>query len=92
MSEEMVVVVSGGEPSLRAPRSPSRPARRVIAADKGLEHALALGLDVTVAVGDFDSASPEAVAAAEAAGVRIERHPPRRTRPTSSSRSTLASR
>ena len=47
----------------------------VIAADKGLEHALALGLDVTVAVGDFDSASPEAVAVAEAAGVRIERHP-----------------
>ncbi len=47
----------------------------VVAADRGLEHALALGLDVTVAVGDFDSASPEAVAEAEAAGVRIERHP-----------------
>ena len=47
----------------------------MVAADEGLEHALALGLDVTVAVGDFDSASPESVAAAEAAGVRIERHP-----------------
>jgi len=33
-----------------------------------------LGLQVAVAVGDFDSASPEAVAAAERAGVRIERH------------------
>jgi thiamine pyrophosphokinase len=30
---------------------------------------------VTVAVGDFDSASPEAVAAVENAGIRIERHP-----------------
>jgi thiamine pyrophosphokinase len=46
----------------------------VIAADRGLEHALALGLDVEIAVGDFDSASPEAVARAEASGTRIERH------------------
>ncbi len=47
----------------------------VVAADRGLEHALSLGLDVTLAVGDFDSASPEAVAVAESAGVRVERHP-----------------
>ena len=36
----------------------------------------ALGLDVDVVVGDLDSATPEAIAAAEAAGARIERHPP----------------
>ena len=75
MSEEIVVVVSGGEPpdpraALAAPLGAP-----VVAADKGLEHALALGLEVTVAVGDFDSASPEAVAVAEAAGTRVERHP-----------------
>jgi thiamine pyrophosphokinase len=75
VSVEVVVVVSGGE--LPAPRAALEVpiGAPVIAADKGLEHALALGLDVTVAVGDFDSASPEAVAAAEAAGVPIERHP-----------------
>jgi thiamine pyrophosphokinase len=47
----------------------------VIAADSGVEHAAALGLNVDVLVGDLDSASPESVRAAEAAGVRIERHP-----------------
>ena len=76
MSEEVVVVVSGGDPpapdaALAVPRGAP-----VIAADKGLEHAVAHGLLVTVAVGDFDSATAEAVAAAAAAGVRIERHPP----------------
>ena len=71
----VVVVVAGGSPpaaeSVRAVPGDAR----VIAADKGLEHALALGLAVEIAVGDFDSASPEAVAVAEEAGTRIERHP-----------------
>jgi thiamine pyrophosphokinase len=75
VSEEIVVVVSGGEPpdpraALVAPLGVP-----VVAADKGLEHALALGLEVAVAVGDFDSASAESVAVAEAAGTRIERLP-----------------
>jgi thiamine pyrophosphokinase len=47
----------------------------VIAADSGLDHAALLGLSVDVLVGDLDSASARAVSAAEAAGVRIERHP-----------------
>ena len=75
MSEEVVVVVSGGEtPDPRA-ASVAPPGVPVVAADKGLEHALLLGLEVTLAVGDFDSASPEAIAVAEASGIRIERHP-----------------
>jgi thiamine pyrophosphokinase len=75
VSDEVVVVVAGGpapdpEAALAVPLG-----ARVIAADEGLEHAVAVGLDVSVAVGDFDSVSPEALAAAERAGVRVERHP-----------------
>ncbi len=75
MSDEVLVVVAGGpapDPSaaLAVPLG-----ARVIAADGGLEHAVALGLDVAVAVGDFDSVSPDALATAEAVGVRVERHP-----------------
>ena len=75
MSNEIVVVVSGGEAPARNAASAVPPGATVLAADRGLEHARALGLEVAVAVGDFDSASPEAVAAAERAGTRIERHP-----------------
>ena len=74
MSNEVVAVVSGGEAPSRAAAAAVPADATVIAADRGLEHAHALGLEVAVAVGDFDSASPEAVAAAERAGVRIERH------------------
>jgi thiamine pyrophosphokinase len=72
--EELVVVVAGGDPPAPSAALAVPLGAPVIAADKGLEHALALGLDVTVAVGDFDSASPEAVEVAEMAGMRIERY------------------
>ena len=75
VSEEVVVVVSGGDPPAASFALSVPPGAPVVAADRGLEHAVALGLDVTIAVGDFDSASPEAVSVAEAAGVGIERHP-----------------
>jgi len=75
VSNEIVVVVAGGNPPdpdalLQVPLGV-----RVIAADKGLEHAISLGLEVTVAVGDFDSASPDVVARAEAGATTVERHP-----------------
>jgi thiamine pyrophosphokinase len=75
VSERVVVVVSGGAPPDPRAGSAAPLGAPVVAADEGLEHALSLGLAVTVAVGDFDSASPEAVAVAESAGVRVERHP-----------------
>jgi thiamine pyrophosphokinase len=67
--------VSGGPAPDAADVGPLPAGAFVIAADSGVEHAAALGLSVDVLVGDLDSASPEAVSAAEAAGVRIERHP-----------------
>jgi len=67
---DVVVVASGDGPDLTLPA-----AGRVVAADGGLLRAQALGLDVDVVVGDLDSATPEAIAAAEAAGARIVRHP-----------------
>jgi len=68
---DVVVVASGDGPDLTLPA-----AGRVVAADGGLLRAQALGLDVDVVVGDLDSVTPDALAAAEAAGVRVVRHPP----------------
>jgi thiamine pyrophosphokinase len=75
VSDTLVVVVSGGEAPVLDATVLVPQGAIVVAADRGLEHAQGLGLEVDVAVGDFDSASPEAVAAAARAGVRVERHP-----------------
>jgi thiamine pyrophosphokinase len=70
------LVFAGGDPlpPELAERLPGADAL-VVAADSGLAHALALGREVDVVVGDFDSAEPEMVAAAELAGATVERHP-----------------
>jgi len=47
----------------------------VIAADSGLDTAQRLGIDVDVAIGDFDSASATGLAAATNAGVEVIAHP-----------------
>ena len=75
VSNEVVVVVAGGDPPHRDSLRSIPSGAYVIAADRGLDHALALGLRVELAVGDFDSASAAAVVAAEAAGVRVDWHP-----------------
>ena len=67
---DVVVVASGPGPSVAVPVTPT-----VIAADGGLDRAAALGLDVDVVIGDLDSVSAGALAAAEAAGARVVRHP-----------------
>ncbi|WP_420640282.1 thiamine diphosphokinase [Candidatus Poriferisocius sp.] len=74
-AEVTVVVVAGGDPPSpgEIARLPDRAV--VVAADHGLDHAYAAGLEVAVAVGDMDSVSPEALSAAEQAGTRVECHP-----------------
>ena len=47
----------------------------VIAADSGLDHALALGFAADIVVGDLDSVSPDALSRARAAGADVESHP-----------------
>jgi thiamine pyrophosphokinase len=69
---DTVVVFAGGLP----PALTTLPAGAVVvAADSGADHALARGLRVDVAVGDFDSIAAESLAALERAGTRVERHP-----------------
>jgi thiamine pyrophosphokinase len=75
VSDETVVVVAGGEAPDPDVLRDIPAGAKVVAADRGVDHALALGLHVDVAVGDFDSASEIATEAAERAGARVERHP-----------------
>ncbi|MBA3331870.1 MAG: thiamine diphosphokinase, partial [Actinobacteria bacterium] len=74
VQDDTVIVIAGGETLPPRPRTPAGSRARVVAADEGVDHALALGLRVDIAVGDFDSVSPAGLAAAEAAGARIARH------------------
>ncbi len=75
------VVLAGGElppaPALREVLTDlfADGATLVIAADSGLDHALALGVHVDVVVGDLDSASVTGQAQARAAGTAFETHP-----------------
>lgn len=73
MQVETVVVVAAGQ----GPDVASRFARdsTVIAADGGLDRARELGLEVTLAIGDFDSATERALSAAQEQGTRIVHHP-----------------
>ncbi|MBN2113500.1 MAG: thiamine diphosphokinase [Acidimicrobiia bacterium] len=69
------VVFAGGDPVPSTIRDLLPPRALVVAADSGLDLARRLGIPVDLIVGDFDSADPAAVAAAVAAGSRLERHP-----------------
>jgi len=71
----IALVFAGGDPipASVARRLPGEDAL-VVAADSGLEHALALGRHVDLVVGDFDSADPAVVEQVAATGTELERH------------------
>lgn len=75
MSSDTVAVFAGGPAPSPSAAAALPPGARVVAADGGAGHALALGLSIDVAVGDFDSIAPPELAELERAALRIERHP-----------------
>ena len=75
MQQDTVIVVAGGSPPFECEPVRLPEGATVIAADGGVDRALALGLHVDLAIGDFDSVTPAGLAAAKAAGARVERHP-----------------
>jgi len=74
VEKDTIVVVASGQAD-PAVRDHLPAGAYVIAADGGVDCALRLGLRISVAVGDFDSVSETGLAAVEAAGGRVERHP-----------------
>jgi thiamine pyrophosphokinase len=76
----VALVFAGGDPvdggvAARLPESGPDSPVVVVAADSGVEHALALGRDVDLVVGDLDSAAPAALDAAIAGGAEVRRFP-----------------
>jgi thiamine pyrophosphokinase len=70
-----IVVFTGGDPVPVGVLDDVPDDTFVIAADSGIDHALAHGRRVDLAVGDFDSVTPEALDAIAKAGAVIDRHP-----------------
>jgi len=70
-----VIIIGGGAPDGRVRRHLPEGAL-VIAADSGFDHAVALGLEVDLLVGDLDSISPTGLERAAGRGVTILAHPP----------------
>ena len=74
-TDDVCLVVTGGDPIAASALQGLPPRSCTIGVDSGVDHALALGLHVDLAVGDFDSLDPDVLAAAERSGTTVERHP-----------------
>ncbi len=75
-SRSDVLVIGGGARPPQALRTLLPSTDKVICADRGYAHALALGLTPTVLIGDFDSLAPVDLDRARAAGVSVEAYSP----------------
>jgi thiamine pyrophosphokinase len=72
---DTVLILAGGEAPTPHVLHALPAAALCVAADSGIDHALAIGLVPAFAVGDFDSVSRDGLARVERAGTVIERHP-----------------
>jgi thiamine pyrophosphokinase len=73
VQNKTILVFAGG--AMAIPAGPLPEADYVIAADSGLDHAVSLGFTVDLLVGDLDSVTDQALAAARAGAIEIEEHP-----------------
>ncbi len=71
----LAVLIAGGDGVDRAVLRRLAAAGTVVAVDSGFDAARSAGIDVDILIGDLDSVSAEGLAAAEADGVAVERHP-----------------
>ena len=74
-TDDVCLVVTGGDPIADSALQGLPPRSCTIGVDSGVGHALALGLHVDLAVGDFDSLDRDVLAEAERTGTTVERHP-----------------
>jgi thiamine pyrophosphokinase len=72
---DTALVFAGGDGPAPSAVADLDPDARVIAADSGLDHALALGIRVHVVVGDLDSVTESGLRIAIATGATVEQHP-----------------
>ena len=74
-TERAVIFVNGELGDASVMKEQLRPGDYLVAADGGLHHLEALGLRANLVIGDLDSAPPELVSRAQAAGAEVRRFP-----------------
>lgn len=77
-STRVIIFANGELADLQSARAVIQPTDTLVAADGGAKHCHTLGVVPHILIGDFDSLAPADLAALEAAGTRILRHPARK--------------